>query len=98
MKLVDPKIVGLKLLIVVPRSPKGNVSPYPGSDCYFCFRFYDWILYMKRILNLRANIFPLVGAREQIKIQSSRKTEKTERLKRSGDSKKRIVETTSTSC
>ena len=51
MKLVDPKIVGLKLLIVVPRSPKGNVSPYPGSDCYFCFRFYDWILYMKWILN-----------------------------------------------
>ena len=98
MKLVDPKIVGLKLLIVVPRSEKGNVSPYPGSDCYFCFRFYDWILYMKWILNFSVYIYPPVGAREHIKIQSSRKTEKTERLKRSGDSKKGIVETTSTSC
>ena len=53
---------------------------------------------MKWIFNLNVNLCPPVGAREQIKIQSSRKTEKTERLKRTGDSKKGIVETTSTSC
>ena len=78
MKLVDPKIVGLKLLIVVPRSEKGNVSPYPGSDCYFCFRFYDWILYMKWILNL--NNFVHLRA-----LESTLKSKVRERLKKPSD-------------
>ena len=75
---------------------KGNVSPCPGSDCYFCFRFYDWILYMKWILNPEL-VCQRAPESNKIKIQSSRKTEKTERVKRTRDATKTIIETTSTS-